>query len=879
MAKNTKFDQPSNDDIESIKKTWVIPYKDLITPPYQSANIRSRQRTIDYDKIRNLVIEHADSLDDAEGILELLPDLELVIESGCANILSPKDLMNLELSIKVDKAAPPEFAQLILAHFTNVYNLEENIPTILKEALYTKGSYILFSIPPLVISNIITKNTYGLEQIETVNNSYSIIKTLKLPTVGFIKSKNSNINYMMESLSSEIIKHDKTETIKHNEIIEITDNLGYLALPSILKTLEKKQLKSTLNVAYGIEEILDETKINNVYKNNTVSNIPVLDISFSTIENTEFNPIVLKLPAEAVIPIHIPGEPENHIGYYLFLDEYGNPLHYSRTSNKFKQLNDKLNQTLARNTEMVSVGLGVSYPNSASNSNEEKIQIQKTLLEEYNQVFERQLLEAIQDNKNKIGVEISNPGELYRIMFARQLTKQFTRVLYIPAELISYIAFNYDQSGIGISLLEKSKLYASFRAILMFATVIAGVNSSINRRTLTLTLDPDDPDQKGTVEEVINEYVALQASGSAPVGRLNPLDIVDFLQKSGIQLKINGGDRFPGTDINIDETKREITPPNTDIMDMLKDAHYAALWTSRDTIEHSNDLEFATTITSANLLQAKRAAKCQKILVNGVSRFIQQYIYTGGPLYNELKQKYEEVKTEDSLSFNGCIQSIKIHLPTPDTSILETQFKDYQTFTQFLEGVIDIYIADDMLGNLTNGENVTNNLPAIKAAVMNVMKRNYLRSENMLPELDQLITSEDSNINELIENHNEIIVKLVEDVLRQVRKVENKEDIKTQTVLDKLKPIGNTEEETNDENSEEPNENETEDETGDLGLPEDENLEGTEETPENSDESEETSINTKAETEEPSKDESEEETEEPKENTKETDEKENNNKK
>jgi len=42
-------------------------------------------------------------------------------------------------------------------------------------------------------------------------------------------------------------------------------------------------------------------------------------------------PMLMKLPTESTIPVFIPGDPSNHIGYFVMLDGNGKPLELDLT--------------------------------------------------------------------------------------------------------------------------------------------------------------------------------------------------------------------------------------------------------------------------------------------------------------------------------------------------------------------------------------------------------------------------------------------------------------------------------------------------------------------------------------------------------------------
>ena len=565
-------------------------------------------------------------------------------------------------------------------------------------------------------------------------------------------------------------------------MVELTDNPLYLLYPTVknktAKNRIKRALESNLGIDYGLEAINKNKFINknkSDYVDRVVKYTPSVSLSFNPDElNDELNPIIITLPPESVIPIHIPGEPSNHVGYLIFTDaDSGNPLSYVKSSNKFKELSNRLKNNIQNQAYTNTLTASAGYVSSTSSNitGDRTQEDNKVIFSLYKDQFESKIKEAIEKGSTGQTVEIADPGELYKIMFARQLGKQKTRVIYVPAEMLSYIAFNYNESGAGISLIEKTKLYASFRAILMFASIMAGVKSSINRRELTITLNEEDPDPTGTIESIMNEYISLQSQG-APWGRLDPIDIVDSLQRAGLQYKIIGSERYPTTDIAVNEAKQEVTPPNKELTDDLKDIHYRALWVEPDTINFSTNVETtATATTTANLLQAKRYNKVQSEYEEKLSDLIRKYIRLRGPLYKQILDKYNELKGTNSLTLNELIDSVTVVLPKADSAEIDAQSIAFDKKAAFIDKLVEIFISEEMLKDLSiPDDQILNTIADIKLSVSNLLKRQYARSENMMPELDNLLNSEDTNVEELLSTHNEDILKLVTDVLKNTRK-------------------------------------------------------------------------------------------------------------
>lgn len=770
MADNKRYEnKPVLDSVKAVQKKYKMDRKDLVEDENVTRGREARNNRLQLDKLRAIIEKTVDRVNDATGIMELLPDLYLLRDIIVASTLSPKDLTEIKLTITADDNVPGEITEIVRKHFTGEYDLESKLSSILADALFNVGSHVLLPIPAMALHAVMNSNSTVLESF---NGSH--LKDFKLPNVGVLGHKPNMVKsdvdpiYGMESFGT---KYHGSETSDVKSLIEITDNAIYLLAPSLLKITQRVNVKKRTMNAYGLEGLeYNSGKDKNPYMRkmyNMVESVMLKRVDLDKV-GLNLDPIVLTLPPESVIPVFVPGEPENHVGYYVILDEMGTPLQASKNSNFFKELNDKLESTVTSGgNQIIKSSLNITEIEGQTLASN----FRQPIMDAYISQLEDELRAGVENGVLGETVEISRPDHLYRLMFARQLKKMQTKALYIPAEMLTYVAFDYDELGIGLSLIEKTKLYSSLRAILMFADVMAGIKNSVPGRILSIVLDEHDPDPQATIESVLNEFTALQTSG-LPLGKLNPSEIVDALQRAGIQVKIEGGDVFPNTSIDIEENKRDMTKPDTDLSDMLKKMQYAGFGVSPELADRGLEGEFATGITQSNLLQTKRVMVWQDMYTMHLTDHVHKYIYAGGPLFKEIKEIWEKIDSEDKLTLEELISSLRVELPKPDTAVIKAQSESFKDYSEFIELAVTTHINEDMLKGMLQGDYSESALFGLQRAITDLAKRQYMRKQNILPELDELLTGADTNTSELISQHNEAIIKMVGEVLPKLFKKE-----------------------------------------------------------------------------------------------------------
>ncbi len=779
---------------EMANARWSVPRKLLVEDEQVSSRRKQKQKNLQLGKLNVISDKAVEQVNDIQGIKQLLPDINLISDILVASILNPKDMSEISLSFKSDEITmPPELLEAIRTHFTTEHDIESELSDILREALVDKGAKILLSIPPSTLYRTMMASGKTMESF-----SLSTVADVEFSSIGFVKPKSTfnvtnngvRLGVALEDFTKQIcgVKAANNGTVESMEpLVVITDNPLYLLKGGLFEA--SKQIHSTnlLTTYYGMEAYYRRTHGTHGAQGNSVYYKKMFDYMDSiTIkqENPEevgknMNPIVFDIPYEAVIPVFVPGEPSNHIGYYIVYDDFGNPIKASRSSNYFKELNEKLESTIRngdKNSYIKTTFLG-STTNADGNS-KSMDNIVQPIIDAYIDQMEDELADALKKGSLGDNIEVAKPEEIFRVMFARQILKQKTRLVYVPANLITYIAFDYNEMGMGISLIEKTKLYSSLRAIMMFVDILAGMKNSVPGRIMNITLDEVDPDPQATIETALNELAAIQ-SLDLPIGKINPFDILEGIQRASIQVKVNGGEVFPNTSIEMEERRREMSKPDTDLTDFLKKQQYAGFGVTPESVDKGLEGEFATTMRSSDLLKSKRDMVNQGTFLYHIKDHIMKYIFAGGKFYNELKQIYMDSikeKTEEEkkelLDFVELIKTVYCELPKSDTAVITNQITAFDEYNKFIDSVIPIYINEEMIKGMLKGEYTPDVLVTIQNAVSAMLKRQYIRRQNILPEIDEVVLDETGNTANDIKEHSRTILHLIGEVLPKIYSIE-----------------------------------------------------------------------------------------------------------
>jgi len=183
-------------------------------------------------------------------------------------------------------------------------------------------------------------------------------------------------------------------------------------------------------------------------------------------------PLILKLPSESVIPVTLPNDITNPIGFFVLLDNNGYPI--TKNTSNFNEGN--LNDLLQNNTNLSS--LLIEKTRQSVGSTCKKIDFNQAV-SLYTQIMETDLINRLKNGIYKTNMNVAMNQEVLRIMLARTLKNMQTQLLFIPSELVSYFAIKYHSNGVGKSLLDNLKILTSLRAVLLFSRIMGEIKSSI----------------------------------------------------------------------------------------------------------------------------------------------------------------------------------------------------------------------------------------------------------------------------------------------------------------------------------------------------------------------------------------------------------------
>lgn len=748
--------------------------------------------TTDMSALHRIAQNTSQSINDVENIFEVIPETELAMQILVSSIMSPNDMRAPELtwSSKQSKLHPSlveKMVKVLKKYFEGDFGIKDRIQSMLEDALFYTGSYPMMIVPENVLDDLINGNeAVSTESLKSILNETFTCKPTGILGPGLTTKKKGTsapISSMEDFLGSSLRTNVATKSIV-DPLVNVTDNYGSLRVPAVMAKIRNNNISNNLrnSVNTGSMEGMALT-LNQVAstfyerKNIKAKHSITLGKGDSATKASTGHPMDIKVPSDSIITVHVPNNPKEHLGYYLLLDQFGNPISNARDSSYYNELtanNASIKKTAASGI-MAHINesmYGSSDTVSADSINQMQV--------EYGKAMEKDLLERLRNGLYGKNVEIGNANEIYRIMLARSLANMNTQVLYVPAELMTYVAFDYNRMGIGRSLLEKSKMLSGIRSILLFSNTMAAVNNSINSKQINIGLSAEDMEPEATVEMILTEYHKA-ANAGLPLATTNPMDILDGIRKSATQVAVTGNPNWADTTVSVENLRKDNVVVDSTLEETLRDRHLMSMSITPELIDSSTTIDFAIEAINRNLLFNKRLAMYQAKTQDFVTDYVCKYSINSGTLMAELIEiiKKGEIDEDgqaltDSVAENlmdtedtqaklegkpdtymdylvDFFDSLRVELPQPDNTKVSNQLETLEAHGQAIDMVLPNYINEDILR-----ESHPDASPeTIKAIIKGYLLRNFMSENNILPEVSELFATDGTSTQaiDMLEKH------------------------------------------------------------------------------------------------------------------------------
>ncbi|QZA70789.1 portal protein [Erwinia phage AH06] len=725
--------------------------------------------------LQNISAITSTNIDSNTELMESVPGAIKACKILTASILSPRNLRTISLTYTTEsyEGKNTELNGLLISavreYIEKNYKITDKLTEIVPDMLFKTGSSAWAVLSQSSLDNVINGYTRSAG-MESIGDDYDTA-TNQFKSRGYLGdpgTQNTLLTASLESLMNGetplMTKHHLNCDEKNELGVTVTDNDAVLSLPRFKLALARRNMAKKTRIPFGMRvrragmEAMEDKggakAKGGKDKDSKVAQTPTLsEEQYAKVYNDLFKqrdyvatnnitvsrddelskenvgqPLLMHLPSECVIPVHVPGDFKHRVGYFVLLDEHGNPL---RTAQNDQFYQDQMKNK--QDTGSAIDGTKGIIEMAAQMKSGNKCNFDTTAFyNKYVEEVEKDLVTRLANGTYGQTMTVGLTNEVMRIMFARTCRNLQTRILYLPEESMTYFAFDYNRFGIGRSLLDRSRLYASMAMTNIIATTLANVANSVNITTLDIPLDEDDVEPENTIEDVISTHLNSTLGLSSIIGAKSPRDVCNILDSASVIVKTAGNDHYPSINAEVSHSKRDITPPDPEWNDRLME-FLSQMWGVRpELISSQNDIKFAIEHINNDALYCQEITVQQKTVCGHASDLIRKLTVKSGNLMNDLyeiindnkslwspssakgKKMFEDfkennpdvAKDETAIAnrlLTNFINSILVTLPEPETTDLEDVTRAYATRREHTEAVINDRFPDAVLVKFMEG--------------------------------------------------------------------------------------------------------------------------------------------------------------------------------
>lgn len=739
----------------------------LLTPKKKEGDSkRNATTTVNRELLEQIASRTNQNAIDADSIYQLLPDLTLAEQILVGSILSPRDMSNADTTYSCDdKVFDPDLARPLIGvvenHFKNVYRIDAELETILETALFKEGSYPLLVLPEnnldeLINGPIVDASEQFTDRFLSKDNTRGI-GFLGAGTLQNDRKSRASLESYGKTYSGDVRGNNNTPI----PLITVTDNFNVLKGDAWNRRVKAATIKSILgaeksrsSVANEAHHGISDEKFESLYRKryqNKAEEVAVVRPQAYLDRASRGHPLVMKLPSGSVIPIHAPGKPEQQLGFFIMIDQNGRPVTKETSRDYYGELNTAYSNIGSDSNETGSIIRQVRDAMGMKSNLAEKSQVSE-LTKTFESILENDLVNRLHNGLFNEDLEFDLGQQLSSMLLSRSLSNKKTQLVFIPKELLTYIAFDYRDDGVGRTVLERLKILASMRVSLRFARTMGNLRAAIPRKRVSLSVDENDHDPMVTIEYMKTLVLEAQKQGF-PVGCSDPTQIVDALQRQGIDFAINGNGNpaIPNADVTFEDYVTTNEAGNPEFEDQLRREMLMSIGIPPELVDPTSSPDFAVSVVNNNLMMQRYVIRLQRTLMDGVTKFVREFCDHSSILRNQMKEELEAHKdqltdeqkqmTTDEV-VDGFISSIIVSLPSPDSSRTESQIESLQHYSELLDLGLECYITEDIIPEKYRG---THDINRVISVIRSYFLRRYMSKNNILSELDGMTELDDDS--------------------------------------------------------------------------------------------------------------------------------------
>lgn len=764
----------------------------------------------------------------------LAPEIEQSAIIVASSILSPNDLKDGEFIFEFDRipavTADPDLSAALSSVYSDYFNdtlqLGKEVFNWLQDILYKDGAKAVLMLPPAVQNKLRdrTREDVIKDQTHIYDTDVSrILNGYRAGTESFSQYMSRSENRADDFLYSgrpctwrDYLSHDTygstgdsrnyfTEIIPAMESLGVpipaplnpaargsTNDLPFPALESMMVNLRTKlEDGEAIRITENPEILRFRVSANNSVNkdmrskiaskygiNNELNRFPEEELVTLDVDKdmTHFgHPTLIKLPIESVIPVIVPGNPSEHLGYFILLDENGEPLITKKAGPE--NPDGVLSPEGSLNNASYDAIFGDNTWRALSVN---RANIQETGNAIFNHILDGYIRTRLTNIYGRSDLTISRFNSISTVLFYRLLERKNTTVVFAYTDLLHYFAFDYHDDGTGYAKTEEIGFLISMRTSFIVANIMSMARDAVVHKKITIGTDNANTNIEGLMDMVYNVYNAKRKFNACNV---NPDDIIRDMYSDAVTIEpknIPGLSEFSVETENVNGSNAANV--NNELVEYLSNLIASHLDVPPAALNQMSEPEYAKSLVTYNLFFAKRIMERQNTFCKQFTNFVRAYV-SFDPLLQQAIAKTigAHMKKDIGTSVpsevaklagkqpsgyndnaatalvNSIVHNVVVSLPNPNIVMDKAKFAEINDYISMVNDVADLYFNNDMIPSQDSAASAS--LPILKAKYkldMLTKFMNKMGGNNIIepPQIDDIETDTIVDFLQILQNLN-----------------------------------------------------------------------------------------------------------------------------
>ena len=473
---------------------------------------------------------------------------------------------------------------------------------------------------------------------------------------------------------------------------------------------------------------------------------------------------ILETPPSATIPITVPGAPSRHIGYFLVTDYHGRPMNI-----KNKLARDGSTDNIIG--EMTDTMFGGNYLGSLIKSISEKdkhnmmsnifgIAISNMMKRTFSKITD--LDEGVEE------ISIDDHEAITNCLLYTMMSNQKIKLVFVPASLMTYYAFEYKDNGMGKSLIEDLSYLLSLRTSLIISKTLATMREAEDNKTVEVEIQDTDTNIEETLATVKELFIRKRYPKFSNNPHIATRELIGHAV-SVVPSSIPGISDKLGVQVN--DNAPSSASPDSEILDYLDEMISVGFGVPPSAINKMKEEEYAVSVATNNLFFSNNIRRKQSVVVECNNKLAANYIR-----YNsDVKDKILEILKDSVLNKDAqdrdvsnmqlVLSNLNLGLASPKMSATKAQMEELDSFMDLVDKVVERVYNDDMYG--IDDRDAAESIKSIRTLIKSDSVREFIHSSGLanmfnIPDTEDLPSHKIRDFMRYVKHLNDGMVKFKE---------------------------------------------------------------------------------------------------------------------